>query len=33
MDLASPVEAVKGVGPKTAEILHKSGIFTLRDLI
>lgn len=33
MDLASPVEEVKGIGPKTAEVLHKAGIFTLRDLV
>ena len=24
---------MKGIGPKTAEILHKAGIFTLRDLV
>ena len=33
MDLASPVEDVKGIGPKTAELMHKAGIFSLRDLI
>ena len=33
MDLASPVQEVKGIGPKTAEVLHKAGIFTLRDLV
>ncbi len=33
MDLFCPVEEVKGIGPKTAEILHKAGIFTLRDLL
>jgi ATP-dependent DNA helicase RecG len=33
MDLAAPIEEVKGIGPKTAEILHKGGIFTLRDLL
>lgn len=33
MDLAAPIEEVKGIGPKTAEILHKAGIFTLRDLV
>lgn len=33
MDLAAPVEEVKGIGPKTAEVLHKAGIFMLRDLI
>ena len=33
MDLAAPVEEVKGIGPKTAEVLHKAGIFTLRDLV
>lgn len=33
MDLAAPIEEVKGIGPKTAEVLHKAGIFMLRDLI
>ena len=33
MDLAAPIEEVKGIGPKTAEILHKAGIFMLRDLV
>lgn len=33
MDLAAPVQDIKGIGPKTAEILHKAGIFTLRDLV
>ncbi len=33
MDLAAPIEEVKGIGPKTAEILNKAGIFTLRDLV
>ena len=33
MDLAAPVEEVKGIGPKTAEVLRKSGILTLRDLV
>ena len=33
MDLASPVEDVKGIGPKTAELMHKAGIFSLRDLV
>ena len=33
MDLAAPIQEVKGIGPKTAEILHKAGIFTLRDLV
>ena len=32
MDLSSPIEDIKGVGPKTAELLNKAGIFTLRDL-
>ena len=32
MDFSSPVDDVKGVGPKTAELLHKAGIFTFRDL-
>ncbi|MBR5419281.1 ATP-dependent DNA helicase RecG [Candidatus Saccharibacteria bacterium] len=33
MDLAAPIEEVKGIGPKTAELLHKAGIFMLRDLV
>ena len=33
MDLASSVEDVKGIGPKTAELMHKAGIFCLRDLL
>ena len=33
MDLASPIEEVKGIGPKTAEVLNHAGIFCLRDLI
>lgn len=33
MNLASPIEDVKGIGPKTSEILNHAGIFTLRDLI
>ena len=33
MDLAAPIQEVKGIGPKTAEVLHKAGIFTLRDLV
>ena len=32
MDLSSPVSDIKGVGPKTTELLNKAGIFTLRDL-
>ena len=30
--LASSIEEVKGVGPKTTELLHKAGIFCIRDL-
>ena len=33
MDLTAPIQEVKGIGPKTAEVLHKAGIFTLRDLV
>ncbi len=33
MDLADPVENVKGIGPKTATLLQKSGIKTIRDLL
>jgi RecG-like helicase len=32
MVLSSPIEDIKGVGPKTAELLNRAGIFTLRDL-
>ena len=32
MVLSSPIEDIKGIGPKTAELLNKAGIFTLRDL-
>lgn len=31
MDLAEPVENLKGIGPKTAETLRKAGIKTVRD--
>ena len=31
MDLAQSVESLKGIGPKTAEILKKYGIRTVRD--
>ena len=33
MDLGASIEEVKGIGPKTADVLHKAGIFTLRDLV
>ena len=33
MNLLDPVESLKGVGPKTAEILQKSGIKTVRDFL
>lgn len=33
MDLGAPIQDVRGIGPKTAEVLHKAGIFTLRDLV
>ena len=32
MNLFDKVEAIRGIGPKTAEILKKSGLFTVRDL-
>lgn len=31
MDLNDPVETLKGIGPKTAEILKKAGIISVRD--
>ncbi len=33
MDLGAPIQNIKGIGPKTAEVLHKAGIFTFRDLV
>ena len=33
MTLLDSISTVKGVGPKTEEILNKSGIFTVRDLL
>lgn len=33
MDLNSSLQEVKGIGPKTAELLEKSGFFTVRDLL
>ena len=33
MDLIAPVESLKGIGPKTAEILRKFGIRTVRDFL
>ncbi len=33
MNLADPIEDVKGIGPKTAQVLNKAGIFTVRDLL
>lgn len=33
MDLSRPVETIKGVGPKTAAILKKAGIHTIKDLL
>ncbi len=33
MNLATTLESVKGVGPKTAEELKKAGLYTVHDLI
>lgn len=33
MDMSAPVESVKGVGPKTAELLKNANIRTLGDLL
>ncbi|NLA81150.1 MAG: DEAD/DEAH box helicase [Chloroflexi bacterium] len=33
MDIELAVEKIKGIGPKTSAILHKAGIFTLKDLL
>src|SRR5260370_30111335 len=33
MDLASPVQFVKGVGPQRAEALAREGVTTLEDLL
>ena len=31
MNLFASVEELKGIGPKTAEVLKKAGIATIRD--
>lgn len=33
MNLLDPIETLKGVGPKTAEVLKKSGIKTVKDFL
>ncbi len=33
INLDAPVNQIKGVGPKTQQILEKSGLFTVRDLL
>lgn len=33
MDMSAPVEEIKGVGPKTAELLRKANLRTIGDLI
>lgn len=33
MNLSLPVSEIKGVGPKTAELLRGAGLFTVKDLI
>lgn len=33
MNLTQEISAIKGVGPKTALVLNKAGIYTIRDLL
>ena len=33
MNLADPVQFVKGVGPRRAEMLEKAGLATIEDLV
>ncbi len=33
MKLSLPVSEIKGVGPKTAELLHNAGLVTVKDLV
>lgn len=33
MDMSTPVEEIKGVGPKTAELLHNVNLRTVGDLL
>ena len=33
MELSSPLEHIKGIGPKTAELLRRAGFLTVRDLL
>ena len=33
MELDSPLENIRGIGPKTSELLRKAGFFTVRDLL
>lgn len=33
MDMLSPIETIKGVGPKTAEALHRVNLHTIGDLL
>ena len=33
MDMSAPVEKIKGIGPKTAELLHNVNLNTVGDLV
>ncbi|MCL1839549.1 ATP-dependent DNA helicase RecG [Candidatus Saccharibacteria bacterium] len=33
MELSSPLGNIKGIGPKTVELLNRAGFFTVRDLL
>lgn len=33
MDITTPIQGVKGVGPKTEQLFHKTGVYTAGDLL